>query len=237
MEWDKLAEILTKSIKLLIEYDSNLFVTETHQRTYCARLAHQLEPLLLSEKLDFEDRPPPPGYRVDVEYNRAYRDEENKTKRLFRPRSYNTGKITGESSVFPDLNVHRRGLDGPNLLVSEVVKLPDRVDEISVYNFWKLAGYVEYFDYQYGLYLCFATGTERPGTILEAWLLDGDKYGPRGDGVRRDKIDKLSLLSDMLHDTGKSEDERLNAKQTFISLRDSLGFRPLDKKSLRPLSA
>jgi hypothetical protein len=87
----------------------------------------------------------------------------------------------------------------------------------------KLAGYVEYFDYQYGLYLCFATGIEHPGTILEAWLLVGDKY-ERKDGVRRRNINELSRLSDMLID----KDKRTEAERDFIGIRKQLGFQKLD---------
>jgi hypothetical protein len=139
MEWDKLADILNEAIKQLLHYDGFLFETTTNQRTYCARLMRHLEPLLW-EKLGPKDLPPSPDeYRVDVEYNRNYRgEEENWTKKLLRGHENNSGEKSDESSVLPDLNIHCRGPSGPNLLVAEVVNQPNRVDADSVRNFWKV---------------------------------------------------------------------------------------------------
>lgn len=63
-----------------------------------------------------------PEFNVDVEYNR----DGEPPKRLGLPPDCANFNEEGEALVVPDVIVHRRGHDGPNILVLELKKTTNR---------------------------------------------------------------------------------------------------------------
>ncbi len=148
MDWEQLAGILNDAIRKLMLRDGYLLVNGAHQQTYCAKLACHLERCLWKSVTPANGMSLWADYRVDVEYNR---NDHTRTKKLRRVRLKNAPKKPGDSCVYPDMVIHKRGPDGPNLLVAEFVEKPDCHDTDAVKDFWKLAATVDYFEYQYGL--------------------------------------------------------------------------------------
>lgn len=111
MERDDVRRRLDAAVARLIQNDAYLFANNLGERCIAARLAMYLQG-------EF------PEHAVDAEYNR----DADTPKRLELPRecanyrergNYGEG---GESLVVPDVIVHRRGPEGPNILVLEVKK-------------------------------------------------------------------------------------------------------------------
>jgi hypothetical protein len=69
--------------------------------------------------------------------------------------------------VFPDIVVHQRGPDGPNLLVVEAKKATSGMD--SAFDCAKLKGYKEELGYRFAAFVVLPAGT-RPGLTPE-WIL------------------------------------------------------------------
>jgi hypothetical protein len=105
----KVAEIrerLNKAVQVLNEKDRYLLENDLSERCIASRLAMYLQPLF-------------PDQVVDVEYNRA----GDMPKRLNLPdECANFRDADGRSLVVPDIIVHTRGPNGPNLLVLELKK-------------------------------------------------------------------------------------------------------------------
>ena len=87
MNEENVKEIIIIALYQFYKNDSYLIDTKQHEQTLCAKLAYYMQAL-------FQD------WHVDVEYNRQGHD----IKRL-------NGK-----RVRPDIIVHRRGSEGPNLV-------------------------------------------------------------------------------------------------------------------------
>lgn len=99
---------------------------------------------------------------VDVEYNRIG-EEDDVTKRLLEERFHDEGQGT----VYPDVIIHQRGSEEDNLLVIEAKKVGKSSDG----DRQKIRAYLQYLDYDYGLFMRFDTGQdfEEPGYSCE-WL-------------------------------------------------------------------
>lgn len=87
---------------------------------------------------------------IDCEYNRnGHRFKElplsEECRDLFRK----------TDRVVPDIVVHKRGKDGPNLLAIEI-KIDGRPGEDC--DLTKLCGYMSMIGYSFGLYVCFRSG-------------------------------------------------------------------------------
>ncbi len=106
MELPALQERVFAALARFAELDRYLLDHDLSERCIAARLAFHLQSVF-------------PEHSVDVEYNRVGRPP----KRLGLPEECaNYRNRHGESLAVPDVIVHRRGPEGPNLLVLELKK-------------------------------------------------------------------------------------------------------------------
>src|SRR4051794_26196148 len=110
MEFSVLSDRVQQAIDEFNIQDAYLLEVNANERCIAARLA-----LYLQHRFD--------SYQVDVEYNRAGSDP----KRLGMSEDCaNSRDDDGTVLIVPDIIVHRRGPNGPNLLGIEVKKSTDR---------------------------------------------------------------------------------------------------------------
>ena len=105
-----------------------------------------------------------PAWHVDCEYNK----NAHKIKELELPKDKVDWNDTEAKSVFPDIVVHQRSGEGPNLLVVEVKKSTNISDRRHDYN--KLKEYGKTLSYSCALFLEIGT-KDKFGT----WTLDWKK--------------------------------------------------------------
>src|SRR6266566_8315360 len=103
MELRTVQERVTAALEGLVHNDPYLLEHDLSERCLAARLALYLQGVF-------------PSHSVDVEFNRA----GGPPKRLHLPdECANHRDENGQALVIPDVIVHRRGAEGPNLLVIE----------------------------------------------------------------------------------------------------------------------
>lgn len=115
---------LRKAVEQLVAEDADLLEVSASERSICHRLA-----VHLSKQPEFQ------GWNVDCEFNRDGRV----------PKALGVGK--GRRRVFPDIIVHRRGANGPNLLVLEMKIGSSRTARDEE----KVRLYIQEFGYKVGL--------------------------------------------------------------------------------------
>lgn len=104
-----------------------------------------------------------PEWHVDCEYNKQW----EKIKELDLPKDKIDWTDTESKTVYPDIIVHRRGGNGPNLLAIEVKKSSNKSDRKHDYN--KLEQYGETLSYSCTLFLEIGTG-EKTGNFDPQWI-------------------------------------------------------------------
>jgi len=110
MDEEEVRKRSDSALRKLAENDRYLLQYDLGERCIASRLAMYLQQ-------EF------PEYSVDVEYNR----HGDVPKRLGLPEECaNYRNRNGEALAVPDIIVHRRGPDGPNLLVLELKKTTNR---------------------------------------------------------------------------------------------------------------
>jgi hypothetical protein len=129
MEREDVCTRVNAALKKLVDTDAHLFTHDLGERCISSRLAMYLQH-------EF------PGYSADAEYNRAGAIP----KRLHLPEECaNYRNEEGESLVVPDVIVHTRGPEGPNVLVLEVKKTsnpcPRDCDRARIHAFRSYLGY------------------------------------------------------------------------------------------------
>jgi hypothetical protein len=105
--WQQVAAKLDRAIATVMERDRSVVADGRNERAVAHRLAIYLQD-------EF------PRWHVDCEFNRQGKNRERKkvaAKRPYLPPSRRGSKY---ALVDPDVNVHRRGPDGPNLLAIEL---------------------------------------------------------------------------------------------------------------------
>ncbi len=106
MEFDVVQARVDTALEALLLNDRYLFEYDLHEQCIAGRLALYLQSVF-------------PSHFVDVEYNRA----GLAPKRLgLSDECANARDENDEALVVPDIIVHRRGRDGPNVLVMELKK-------------------------------------------------------------------------------------------------------------------
>jgi hypothetical protein len=123
----------------------------------CYLLKNDLNECSINHKLASYIQDHFPGWDVDCEYNKNAVDP----KKLYLPSDKVDWNDTEAKSVFPDIIVHRRGGDGPNLLVIEVKKSTNTTDRKHDDN--KLKEYGNTLKYSYALFLEIGT-KDKSGT-------------------------------------------------------------------------
>ena len=140
MEQGNVKERLTAALGGLCARDGHLLCVGAHERAIIHRLGMYLQDQFC-------------GWHVDCEYNRHGHDP--KTLQL------NECEFDRESSVYPDIIVHKRGPEGPNLLVIEVKKDPYINGEGVQRDLRKLDAYKKRLSYTYAVFLKVWTGANR----------------------------------------------------------------------------
>jgi hypothetical protein len=123
------------ALRTLLDEDEYLFQNDVHERTIGACLAWYLKPHF-------------PGWHVDPEYNKHGSDPKKVAWRAHGRRSI----------VVPDIIVHHRGPEGPNLLVIQIKKSSN--DETSGDDMAKLRGMRADLDYAHALFVRFGVGQD-----------------------------------------------------------------------------
>ena len=158
MEEKQLEGLIKRSIRKLYNDDLFLIKNDVNERSISLKLASYIQ-----YKINRLEK----YWNVDCEYNRIGKDEIitkrfsnkdfiTKAKELLG-NSEETLTSTKAISIFPDINIHHRGLTGSenNLLVIEIKK-EERLDlknKFIKYDFLKLDQYCNELNYQFGVFL------------------------------------------------------------------------------------
>lgn len=107
-----------------------------------------------------------PEHHVDCEYNRA----GNTPKRLNVPAECANGRDdNGEALVVPDVIVHRRGTEGPNVLVLELKKASN--PEPRACDRARIHGFRDHLAYEFGVLIeCETRAGREPAAVVAEWL-------------------------------------------------------------------
>jgi len=144
---------LDAALAKLVANDSYLLTTNLGERCIATRLS-----MYLQEQF--------PEHHVDCEYNRA----GNTPKRLDVPAECANGRDNnGEALVVPDVIVHRRGAEGPNVLVLELKKSsnpqPRDCDRARIHAFR------HHLAYEFGaLVECETRAAREPAAVVAEWM-------------------------------------------------------------------
>lgn len=136
--------ILDIAKKRFLKNDTYLLSIEANERSITHKFAECLQSILGC------------AWQVDCEYNRYGTDPK-----IIEEIEQIVGKETTTSetktkTVFPDIIIHRRGRNGPNLLVIEAKK--DATETESNKDKEKLLKIKQQYDYTFAVFLDFKTG-------------------------------------------------------------------------------
>lgn len=155
MEFEEVKQLLDAALAKAADTDRYLLEHDLSERCIASRVALHLQALF-------------PDHFVDVEYNRVGLSP----KRVGLPAECaNYRNKDGESLAVPDVIVHHRGPEGPNLLVLEFKKTSNPkgfdCDRLRIYAFREQLGY------DYGaLVECETQPGHEPGIRVIEWLHD-----------------------------------------------------------------
>jgi hypothetical protein len=155
MEEAEVRQRLESSLNAFRDHDLYLLEKDLSERCIAARLAFHLQ-------LEFEDD----DLVVDVEYNR----DGNEIKRMTLPDECQTRKNRqNDPAVVPDIIVHKRGHDGPNVLVLELKKTSN--PEGSGCDRIRIERFRTDLDYDFGALIECETGLlANPSITILEWL-------------------------------------------------------------------
>lgn len=124
---------LNTALDQLLRADADMLQFDINERSISYRLANYLEPYF-------------PGWNVDCEYNRKH----DASKLLNIKRRKVTNDDIHATTVFPDIIVHRRGMD-QNLLVIEMKKTTSH--ERDDYDLRKLHAFKQQLHYHFAIFV------------------------------------------------------------------------------------
>jgi hypothetical protein len=137
----------------MIAHDAHLFHVSVSERSLTFRLGYYLQQ-------EF------PDWHVDCEYNR----NGEIPKRLYVAMLEATKRkpdTKSQGEVFPDIILHRRGPDGPNLLVIEAKKSSDLTLENERFDRLKLGAYQDELGYHLTAFIVFVADEHAPTYKIE----------------------------------------------------------------------
>jgi hypothetical protein len=157
-------ERLENALTRVLREDRYLLENDLSERCIASRLAMYLQE-------DF------PDFSVDVEYNKDGVD----TKMLGIPEHCaNRRNEDGEASVVPDVIVHRRGSDGPNILLVELKKTSNL--KRPGCDLLRVQAFRAQFAYRFGALIeCETRRGRKPGIRVTEWFDDPAAAHPRGN--------------------------------------------------------
>lgn len=153
MDIDEIKERVQRGIDAFMKRDRYLLDRNLSERCIAGRLLFHLQNTF-------------PGYDVDIEYNRA----GDVPKRLnLQDECANSFDDDGNALVVPDIIIHKRGAEGPNLLGIEIKKQGDprgtKCDRLRILALRKR------FDYSFGaLMLCETREGRKPDIMVGEWF-------------------------------------------------------------------
>ena len=155
MNLEEITLIIEDSLNMLLKVDTHLFLNDISERSLCARWMFHLQNLM-------------PEWDVDVEYNRDGHDP----KRLGLDEACaNRFDSNGMSFVVPDLIIHKRGPEGPNLLVAEVKKTTNLKSRNCDHK--RVVAFCNEFGYRYGAVIELETRVDHePSFQISHWYSD-----------------------------------------------------------------
>jgi hypothetical protein len=153
MERDDVRRRLEAALQRLVASDAYLLTHDLGERCIASRFAMYLQETF-------------PEHAVDAEYNRA--GDTPKRLRLLEDCA-NYRNEHGESLVVPDVIVHRRGRDGPNILVLEVKKTsnpaPRNCDRA------RIQAFRTHYGYEFAALIeCETRPRRQPAALVTHWL-------------------------------------------------------------------
>jgi hypothetical protein len=135
MDREEAKSLVGEALDLLFACDIGRDLPKgVHERTLTHRLAIYIELVLMrSSRVASDGRP----WSVDCEYNRDGPDDPKElmvlaTKLAVGLTVEELIRCDDARTVFPDIIVHRRGKDGPNLLVIEVKRRGAALDDVNL---------------------------------------------------------------------------------------------------------
>ncbi len=153
MNREEIKNRLDEALRKLAKKDRYLLENDLSERCIASRLAMYLQ-------MDF------PVYSVDVEYNR----KGDTTKKLRLPQECAKRRDErGEGLVMPNVIVHRRGPEGPNILVLEMKKTTNR--SAPGCDRKRILALRDKLGYHYGaLIVCETRKNHKPGIRISKWF-------------------------------------------------------------------
>jgi len=153
MEGEEVKKRLHDALQKIVKSDLYLLEHDLSERCIASRLAMYLQSLFSK-------------YAVDVEYNRAGAFP----KKLGLPeKCANYRNNNGEALVVPDIIIHRRGLEGPNILVLELKKTSNR--DAYQCDRKRVRAFRTQLRYAYGALIeCETRQGHKPGIMISEWL-------------------------------------------------------------------
>jgi hypothetical protein len=154
MEREEVKKRLHNALQELAKSDRHLLEYDLSERCIASRLAMYLQKAF-------------PEYSVDVEYNRAGASP----KRLgLLDECANYRNNNGEALAVPDVIVHRRGPDGPHVLVLELKKTTNR--DSRQCDRERVRAFREQLGYRYGALIeCETRQGYEPRITISEWLM------------------------------------------------------------------
>lgn len=146
---------LEAALRRIVEHDRYLLENDLSERCIASRLAMYLQ-------AEF------PDYAVDVEYDR----QGDAPKRMGLPEECgNKRDREGRARVIPDVIVHRRGAEGPNILVLEMKKTTN--PEPRDCDYQCIVAFRRQLDYSFAALIeCETRPQNEPSTRITEWLAD-----------------------------------------------------------------
>jgi|CZKS01.1.fsa_nt_gi hypothetical protein len=152
MDGNDARQRLENALQHLTRHDRHLLENDLSERCIASRLAMHLQAAF-------------PDHSVDVEYNR----QGDIPKRLGLPDEYaNFRDEDGRALVVPDVIVHQRGSDGPNVLVLEVKKTTNPQSRVCDHQ--RILAFRAQLGYSFGALIeCETRDGLEPGAFVSEW--------------------------------------------------------------------
>lgn len=164
MNEEKVRQVVLDALDRVAEEDADLLEYNVNERS----ITHKLG-VYLGEEVGEE-------WDVDVEYNRAGKDDVSKTVSMEHLKSKIPDDLDPEDldakTVYPDVIVHNRGEHYGNLLVIEAKKS----GSAGVYDREKITAYKKELEYDFGVFITFSVGRhdEDPPYFCDWYPFDTD---------------------------------------------------------------
>ena len=170
---EEIKKIVCECVQQILIHDITLLKNDVSERAITHKLAEYIQ-----RRITF--------LNVDCEYNRNVTKGKDEPKKVFMLQQEIQDLLKSdqkvedllEVSTYPDIIVHQRGVNENNLLIIEVKKKNSKINFKHDYS--KLEAFTENtelnsYHYEYGVFILFDTGNEKPGKPELKWFVNGSK--------------------------------------------------------------